>query len=171
MPGIPGPVVHSPGRPPDTGPATGRAPEPGGPAGPDASGRRAPSGPARLPDGAGQAVGPKGSLAPPPHYLRLAPTAPGRCFLLDPLGLPPPLTASPLGLLRRYDRWLHAPGRLGLGAPYVMDRVGRQMAPTAPDLGICQLRLLPSPSVSRSELGVRGNQPAFGAGISVLGAR
>src|SRR5664280_3227507 len=45
--------------------------------------------------GAGQAVGPKGSLAPLPRCLRLAPAASGRCFLLDPLGLPPPLTASP----------------------------------------------------------------------------
>ena len=45
--------------------------------------------------GACQAVGPRGSLAPSPRYLRLAPPVSGRCFLLDPLGLPPPLTASP----------------------------------------------------------------------------
>ncbi len=37
----------------------------------------------------------QGSLAPPPRYLRCEPPVSGRCFLLDPLGLPPPLTASP----------------------------------------------------------------------------
>ena len=59
-------------------------------------GCRAPWRPARhAPVEAVQAVGPKGSLAPLPRYLRLTPTASGRCFLLDPLGLPPPLTASP----------------------------------------------------------------------------
>ncbi len=42
-----------------------------------------------------QAVGPRGSLAPYPRYLRHAPPVSGKCFLLDPLGLPPPLTASP----------------------------------------------------------------------------
>ena len=45
--------------------------------------------------GACQAVGPRGSLAPSSRYLRLAPPVSGKCFLLDPLGLPPPLTASP----------------------------------------------------------------------------
>ena len=37
----------------------------------------------------------QGSLAPLPRYLRHTPPVSGNCFLLDPLGLPPPLTASP----------------------------------------------------------------------------
>ena len=84
--------------------------------------------------GAVQAVRPKESLAPHPRYLRLAPTASRRRFLLDPLDLPPPLTASP----RRARRWPWPPdaivGRLGLGAPYVTLWVVRQMSLPGPEL-------------------------------------